>query len=264
MYTSTASNFLKTIVTLLTLLSLSSIAIADYGHLHLAAPEPSAAAQWYAKHFGGTVAGFGGETGEGIAVDRVMYGAIPVIFQKRENSPGSVGSGVDHIGFSMTAVADKLTALVDDGAKKIGEIRSVGGMTIAFVEDPWGTKIELIDDADLRGLHHIHLSGSDPVATLTWYAEILGGKREKFKGLLDGINYDNKLWLLVSKAQNEPAETQGRSIDHLGYNFSNLDEAAGALKLNDVKFTLEPRDYRGIRIAFIEGPDGVRIELVQP
>lgn len=264
MYTSKSSNFLNAIAIVLALLSLSAVSRADYGHLHLAAPEPEAAAQWYAKHFGGTVAGFGGETGEGIPVDRVMYGAIPVIFQKRENSPGSVGSGVDHIGFSMAEVESKLTALLGDGAKKIGEIRSVGGMTIGFVEDPWGTKIELIDDTDLRGLHHIHLSGSDPAASLEWYAERLGGKREKFKGLLDGINYDNKLWLLVSQARTEIAATQGRSIDHLGYNVSNLDEAASKLKESDVTFTLEPRDYRGIRIAFIDGPDGVRIELVQP
>lgn len=264
MHTGKTSHFLKTIISFLTLFSLSAFASADYGHLHLAAPEPEVAARWYVKHFGGSLAGFGGETGEGVAIDRVMYGAIPVIFQKRENSPGSVGSGVDHIGFSMTEIEEKVTALVNDGAKKLGEIRSAGGMTIAFVEDPWGTKVELIDDGNLRGLHHIHLSGTDPAAILDWYAEKFGGKREKFKGLLDGINYGDKLWLLVSQARVEIAATQGRSIDHLGYNVSNLDEAANKLKQNNVTFTLEPRDYRGIRIAFIEGPDGVRIELVQP
>ncbi|GAB1267457.1 hypothetical protein NBRC116493_07100 [Aurantivibrio infirmus] len=243
---------------------LSAAASADYGHIHLAAPEPNVAAQWYAKHFGGSVAGFAGETGQDIPVDRVMYGSIPVIFQKRENSPGSVGSGVDHIGFSMANVEDKFASLIADGAKSLGELRSFGSMTIGFVEDPWGTKIELIDDAELRGLHHIHLSSPQPTDTLNWYAVRFGGELGKFKGALDGINYDNKLWLLVSQAKTDVAGTQGRSLDHLGYNVANLDEAAISLKQNNVKFTLEPRDYRGIRIAFVEGPDGVRIELVQP
>jgi hypothetical protein len=31
-----------------------------------------------------------------------------------------------------------------------------------------------------------------------------------------------------------------------------------------VKFSLEPRDFRGIRISMVEGPDGVRIEVLQP
>jgi len=235
------------------------ISAAEYGHIHLAAPDTAVAAQWYVKHFGGTASGFGGDTS---SIDRVAYGNIPVVFFQREPGEGSVGSGVDHIGFSMPDVAEKMQAIIADGGKSLGDLVSFAGMTIGFVEDPWGTKIELIDDSDLRGMHHIHLSSPDPETTLQWYSNMFGGESDKFKGVLDGLFYGN-VWLLVARARGEIAPTMGRSMDHLGWNFDNLDEAAVMLKAKGINFTMEPRDYRGIRISFVDGPDGVRIELVQ-
>lgn len=50
-------------------------------HVHLAAPDPAAALAWYRQHFGGET------TAEG--VDRLMYGEVRVIFQKRDNAQPS-------------------------------------------------------------------------------------------------------------------------------------------------------------------------------
>jgi hypothetical protein len=60
------------------------------------------------------------------------------------------------------------------------------------------------------------------------------------------------------------APTQGRSFDHLGWKFTDLDGATTDLKNSGVSFTMEPTAFRNIRIAFVEGPDAVRIELVEP
>ena len=76
----------------------------------------------------------------------------------REPTGGSVGTGVDHIGFSLSNVEELVANVVADGGEQIGESIEFSGMKIAFVLDPWGTKIELIDDPDTRGLHHVHLS----------------------------------------------------------------------------------------------------------
>lgn len=244
-------------------LSLSALA-ADYGHLHITATDQQAAAEWYARNFDGTAEGFGGATGEGVKIDRAVISGIPiVIFKKDAGFPGSVGSGVDHIGFSMPNIAEKAKSLVADGAKMLGEPRNFGGMDLAFVEDPWGTKIEIIDDPDTRGLHHIHVHSADANATLDWYEAAFGGERAKFKGALPALKY-GQVWLIVQGSKKELAPTKGRAMDHLGWNFPDLDAAAKELKANGVKFTLEPRPYRNIKIAFIEGPDGVSIELVEP
>jgi hypothetical protein len=43
-----------------------------------------------------------------------------------------------------------------------------------------------------------------------------------------------------------------------------LDDLGDVFSSNGVEFTMEPRPFRGIRISFVEGPDGVRIEVVEP
>lgn len=245
----------------LLLISNKSIA-APYDHIHLAATNAREAVNWYVKHFGGVAARFLRSTDTTLPVDRVMYGDIAVIFFEREPGEGSVGSGVDHFGFSMPNVAEVVASVVADGGRQLGDLVEFGGMQIGFVEDPWGTKIEIIDDAELRGMHHLHLSSPDPAATLDWYGENFGGEREQWKGALPALNYGDIL-LMVSQAQAPLAPTQGRSFDHLGWKFADLTAAETALKANGVQFSMDPREYRTIRIAFADGPDGVRIELVE-
>lgn len=112
-------------------------------------------------------------------------------------------------------------------------------------------------------MHHIHLSSPDPQGTLNWYQEIFGGEIEQWKGVLPAINYSD-VWLMAAQANGEVVPTQGRAMDHLGWAAVNLDDFGDVLEANDVEFTMEPRPFRGIRISFVEGPDGVRIEVVEP
>ncbi len=53
-------------------------------------------------------------------------------------------------------------------------------------------------------------------------------------------------------------------LDHFGFQVANLDEVAAELKRRGAKFFIEPRTIRpGSRIAFVQGPENVRIELVE-
>ena len=79
---------------------------APYDHIHLAATSTQEAVNWYVKHFGGEAARFLRSNNTDYPIDRVMYGDIAVIFFERDPGEGSVGSGVDHFGFSMSNVAD--------------------------------------------------------------------------------------------------------------------------------------------------------------
>lgn len=250
------------LLTLFLLISAKSLA-APYDHIHLAATNAQEAVNWYVKHFGGEAARFLRSTDTAFPIDRVMYGDIAVIFFERDPGEGSVGSGVDHFGFSMSNVAEVVANVVADGGTQLGDIVEFGGMQIGFVEDPWGTKLEIIDDPELRGMHHLHLSSPDPETTLDWYGENFGGDREQWKGALPALNYGDIL-LMVSQASGEVAPTQGRSFDHLGWKYTDLTAAETRLKANGVEFSMDPREFRTIRIAFAEGPDGVRIELVEP
>ena len=236
-----------------------------YDHLHLTATNAEEAVNWYSKHFGGTPGSFNRGDSDVVQypIDRVFYNELSLIFFEREPTGGSVGSGVDHIGFSMANVEEVTANVLADGGEQIGEFVEFSGMKIAFVVDPWGTKIELIDDPEARGLHHIHLSSPQPRETLIWYQSIFGGEIVQWKGVLPAINYSD-VWLMVAQASESVAPTQGRAIDHLGWASANLDDFGGDLRLNDVEFSMEPLSFRGIRISFVEGPDGVRIEIVEP
>jgi hypothetical protein len=92
-----------------------------------------------------------------------------------------------------------------------------------------------------------------------------GGKVDKLKGQIDGIQYGD-VWLLAARGDATPSA--GHSIDHIGFRPLQLDETVGRFKAKSVKVTSEPRSLTlpsgtTMKIAFIEGLDGVRIELVQ-
>jgi lactoylglutathione lyase len=53
-------------------------------------------------------------------------------------------------------------------------------------------------------------------------------------------------------------------LDHLGLRVDNLDAAAAELKRRGATFVMEPRTIRpGVKIAFVQGPEDVRIELLE-
>jgi lactoylglutathione lyase len=230
---------------------------ALYHHVHLTATNSEEAAQWYAEIFDGEKKG-----------DVAIFGNTVIAFYEKEAGfPGSRGSAVDHIGFSVPDIEAKMAQFEEAGVKILTGIHhnKIGKRT--RVEDPWGTLIEVVDDHDLLGFHHFHILSADPDATIKWYQEMFGGEIGAYKGIggLKTIAYGKDgARLIVSYRPGAKEPTIGRSIDHLGWSSADLDAAAEVLKSKGVKFTLEPQPYRDLRIAFIEGPDGVRIELVQP
>ncbi|HET9705304.1 MAG TPA: VOC family protein, partial [Vicinamibacterales bacterium] len=126
-----------------------------YDHIHLNVPDPAAAASWYEKHFGGK------RITE--APDRLMFGSTRFMFLRNATAKPSAGSAIDHIGFSFADLDAKMKELEAAGIKVTTPLRDVPGLfKLAFVEDPWGTRIEVVQDAELPGLHHIHLRGPNP------------------------------------------------------------------------------------------------------
>lgn len=253
---------IKNILLSLTLLAWAGAATAQSdGHIHLSASSADEAVQWYARHFSGTPIKFNGNPN--MPVNSVLFGSMEIVFFEREPTGGSVGTGLDHIGFSASNVDQIAAAIAADGGRKLGDTIVFNGMDIAFVEDPWGTKIELINDGELRGFHHLHLSVPDPAETLGWFTVAFSGQITQFAGAVPAIKY-GQIWLMASPSEGPVEPTEGRSLDHLGWNVPDM--AAQEQYLNDrgVELSMEPIDYEGFKIAFLEGPNGIRLELVQP
>ena len=238
-------------------------ATLPYDHVHLNVPDQAKGVEWYQKNFGGK------PTTE--AADRLMFGSTRLIFLRNASGLPSAGSSIDHIGFSFADLDAKMKELEAAGVKVVTPVRDVPNLfKLGFVEDPWGTKIEVVQDPDLLGLHHIHLRNPDPAEMFTWLLAKFGGERTKLKGQIDAVKYSaagfSDMWVLVQRGDATPSE--GHAIDHVGWRAANLAEKIAELKTNGVKVTTEPRaltlaDKTTIQFAYVEGPAGTKIELVQ-
>ena len=118
---------------------------------------------------------------------------------------------------------------------------------------------------------HIHIFCSDMAATETWFTEGLGAEvagRPESRGVpsvrlkLGGAN----VYLRPAREDESltPPDSQHFGADHFGLRVADVDATVAELKRRGVFIEVEPWDFSaGSRIAFIKGPDGVRIELVQ-
>jgi catechol 2,3-dioxygenase-like lactoylglutathione lyase family enzyme len=262
-----------------------------FDHLHLAVPDVEQARDWYLRHMGGNV----GETPERIAFGEWQGDhplPISLLFMESTSARPSAGSAIDHIGFSFPDVDAKVRALQAAGVKVVSPVTEVPGLwKRAMVEDPWGTRIELVQDPDAPGLHHAEIRVPDPEESFRWYVRAFGGDRTKYKGI-DAIRYrELGVFYLIIVKDDHAEPSQGHSLDHLGFGPIDLDKVVNDLTARGVKFASNPnprgfpactvrasgegsvREIRRLycaepdqlahRIVFLDGPGGVRIELVQ-
>jgi len=254
-----------------------------YDHIHLNAPDPAAAANWYEKYFGGR------QITE--APDRLMFGSTRLLFLKKDDAKPSSGSAIDHLGFSFADLDAKMKEFQAAGVKIVTPVRDVQGLfKLGFIEDPWGTRIELVEDPDNLGLHHVTLRVKDPNASLTWYVRAFGGDRASVYGR-EGIRYrDLGLFYVFAVKDESATPSEGHVIDRIAWGPIDLDKTVNDLKsMGFDKFSSDsnPRANpqcnfiagsadEGIRrlfctqpnqlphrIVYLVAPDGVKVELVQ-
>jgi hypothetical protein len=106
------------------------------------------------------------------------------------------------------------------------------------------------------------LRGTDTAALEKWVSENFGGAPDKLLGRFDGIKYGD-LWVLFQKSDTDTTPSRGNAIDHIGWAVPDTNSAIAAAKAKGIKVTIEPRNVGPITIGFIEGPNGLAVELTQ-
>ncbi len=249
---------------------LAQAAEANIHQIAITMSSPSEGVRWYTQHL----------KCEAVPNrrDTARCGSVELVFVVQPTSGSTQGTGVNHIAFTFPNVAQKMAELEKVGVQGTGVrlqrqpdgslLRDVPKLfKLGFIFDPWGTRIELVEDGESPGFHHIHLSSTDPAATLAWYRDRFGGKTSKLKGQLDGLLFGS-VWLLVAKhPEGTPAPTAGRAIDHLTFIAKDFDGATGDLRRQRVAFLDAPGVPKGGRSAAkratFTGPDRVKLALVQ-
>lgn len=243
----------------------------SYHHVEIISPSPSEATAWYTRHLDCEPVPDRNDT--------AACKGIELIFAARPTMGSTQGTGVDHIAFSYADVAAKMAALEAVGVRGSGVRlqRFADGSTLrdapglgkqGFLFDPWGTRIEVVQDPDRIGFHHVHLSAADPAKTLAWYERAFGGKPGKLGNAEAGVRFGNA-WLLAAKhPEGEPAPTRGRAITHIAFSMPDLDSAVPRLSRRGVEFEgppeVPPNGRTDAKTAFIRGPDNVTVLLVEP
>ena len=119
---------------------------------------------------------------------------------------------------------------------------------------------------------HIHLRTRDPQTTRQYYQDMFDAKPVDYVQSNGQPRVDldlNGLTIFIAEVTDDSAMPSAPSesyigLDHLGLRVDNLDEATAELKRRGATFMVEPKTIRpGVRIAFVQGPDDVRIELLE-
>ncbi|MGH7341328.1 MAG: VOC family protein [Candidatus Rokuibacteriota bacterium] len=264
-----------------------------FDHVHLAVPDVERARDWYIQHMGGNP----GETPETVAWGKWPGDhplPVQLLFELSPDAKPSAGSVFDHLGFSFANLPATIDALRSAGVKIVTPVRDVPGLgRQAVVEDPWGTTLELVEDPDAPGLHHVELRVPDPDAALRFFVRAFGGDRTKYKGVVDAVRYrDLGVFYVFAVRDERAAPATGRTIDHIAFGPIELERVVNSLKTEGASFTSNPNPRinpacrvvavdeehggRGIRrlycaqpdqlahrTVYLEGPGGVHIELLQ-
>ena len=118
---------------------------------------------------------------------------------------------------------------------------------------------------------HIHLRSPNPEATAAFYEKMFGA--EVIRTMQQGKpRIDLKIGgadvfiaeVAPGSTVNPPPVTPYQGLDHFGLSVTGIDDVVAELKAKGAVFTMEPNTIRPrVRIAFLRGPEGVSIELLE-
>ena len=147
--------------------------------------------------------------------------------------------------------------------------RGAGAVQAGFIFDPWGTRIELVEDPDLLGFHHVHLSASDPDGD----ADLVSERARRQAGQPEraartGSSSAMSGCSCRATQQGTPRELpRDAAIDHLAFVVPSVDDAAADLQRRNVAVLEQPAVPTNARTrrkrALVAGPDNVRVEVVE-
>ena len=210
-----------------------------------------------------------------------------LLFTESAPEGGSQGTSTDHVGFLTRDYAQTKAALEAVNAE-IAVDNTETGQIIASLADgvrvelqACGTPTEFDECGTLTGpiaFHHFHISSPDSEAIQTWYLDMFGMEAGTRRGMPSAVVPGGRLDVLPSfgggrggrgGGAQAPAPsmagTQGRAIDHIGFEVADMAATVAHLEANGVEMDSAPRTIGGgaLTIAFLTDPDGTYIELTQ-
>jgi catechol 2,3-dioxygenase-like lactoylglutathione lyase family enzyme len=247
-----------------------------YGHHHLNTTNMAAQKKFFVDTLGGKPKTIGTNNTEIIEFPNVL------IFFRANQAPtgGTRGSTANHIGFSVPNLRQMVDKVKANGFQMITNTEAVGrevkddiagplqpgGASIAFALGPDDVKVEFVEakqQAIPIQMHHVHFFNPKNTEMRDWYVKTFGAKPRNGgafpAGDLPGVA------LNFSPSTDPVVGTQGRALDHIGFEVKDLEAFCKKLEADGVKLAVPYRKVPalGIAIAFFTDPWGTYIEMTE-
>jgi len=241
-------------------LSPPNAAGVTFGHVHLNVADIEVHKKLFVEVFGGSFVQKG-------ALSAVKFPNMLVALRKTATTGSSQGSVLDHFGFKVRDIAGMRTELEALGYKVQGEFKGVEGFPNAYVDGPDGLRLELQQDTSLAVKavpNHVHFFTSDYVKLLDWYADAFA-LTKKSRGRMKTTADAGTVNLSFTTSSQPVAPTKGRTVDHIGFEVTNLESFLKQLEARGIKLDMPMREVPdlGLKVAFLTDPSGTYVELTE-
>jgi len=235
------------------------------GHVHLVVKDVEAHKQFWVGMMGGTIVTNG-------PLELIQFPGVYIMLRRTEAAlEPPAGAIVNHFGF---IVKDMPAALAKWKAANL-KIEPTENPNEVYLHAPDGIRLEVYGEPSLPtpvSMNHIHYNAPDIPAIKTWYVKAFGanpGRRPCIAcisrpamieaGDLPAVN------LSFSGTRTPVGPTKGRSLDHIGFDVTNIEEFVKALEARGIKIDAPVRQVPNskVKVAFLSDPWGTYIELTE-
>jgi catechol 2,3-dioxygenase-like lactoylglutathione lyase family enzyme len=247
------------------------------GHYHLNVTSVPEHRRFWVDTLGGKAVKIG-------SVEAVEFPDVYLFLHEAAPTGPTRGTTFDHIGFAVPDVPAMTTIVVANGyALTVGREPAPGETAspptagnygrFSYLVGPDGVKVELVTnaaaDAPPITHHHVHFVNRQFVEMQQWYmkafnATLREGQTDFFIGAdLPGVGYmlNYFSWL----PNDDLVGTEGRAVDHVGFEVRNLRAFCAELEAKGIELTAPYRrdEAMGVSVATIVDPWGTVIELTE-
>ena len=125
-------------------------------------------------------------------------------------------------------------------------------------------------------INHVHIRSADPSASADWYTEYFGANKVSEREVMPGtvtismdmgspVRLNISSQVSGSSEERASAELNRLGLEHFGFDVEDIESDIDRLSSAGVRVVLPITEVTGgAKLAYIEGPDDVLIELVQP
>ncbi len=221
------------------------------GHVHLNVLDAARARQFWVGLLGGAPVKIG--PGEAIR----FPGAL-VMLRERERVEDSGESAVEYLGFGARDLA-RLAAKLEEGGVRLTRL----GPAWLSLRTPEALRVDLFDFPSQREairFHRVHFRIPDPEGLRSWYRQTFGLRTTERQELaIPGAV------LSFAPAPHPPAPSQGRALDHIGFEVRNLEAFCRQLERQGIRFEKPFRRFEKVKAAaaVLTDPSGTTVSLTE-